>query len=77
LAVLPHSDTWSAEKSRRTVHLATGHLRIAAIDERTALLRDPDGTWRAAGAGDVVVYVDAAPAGVEALAPVTVAAPVG
>lgn len=75
LAVLPHSDTWSAEKSRRTVHLATGHLRIAAIDERTALVRDPDGGWRTAGAGEVVVYVDAAPASVETLSRVAVARP--
>jgi cyanophycinase len=67
LAVLPHYDTWSEEKARRTVSLATGHLRIAAIDERTALIRDPDGSWRVAGAGDVTVYVDGAPAGLEAL----------
>ena len=51
LAVLPHYDTWSPEKAHRTVQLATGHLRIAAVDERTALIRDPDGRWRAAGAG--------------------------
>jgi cyanophycinase len=75
VAVLPHSDTWSAEKSRRTVHLATGHLRIAAIDERTALVRDPTGAWTTAGAGEVVVYVDAAPAGVETLDGVAVARP--
>jgi cyanophycinase len=68
LAVLPHYDTWSEEKAARTVELATGHLRIAAIDERTALIRDPDGSWRAAGAGDVTVYVDAKPAGLQALA---------
>jgi cyanophycinase len=67
LAVLPHYDTWSEEKAHRTVQLATGHLRIAAVDERTALIRDPDGAWRAAGAGGVTVYVDGRPAGLEAL----------
>ncbi|MGI8493230.1 MAG: Type 1 glutamine amidotransferase-like domain-containing protein [Acidimicrobiales bacterium] len=67
LAVLPHYDTWSEEKAHRTVSLATGHLRIVAIDERTALIRDPDGGWRVGGAGDVTVYVDGAPAGLEAL----------
>ncbi|MDQ6784984.1 MAG: Type 1 glutamine amidotransferase-like domain-containing protein [Actinomycetota bacterium] len=67
LALLPHYDTWSQEKAERTVELATGHLRIAAIDERTALIRDPDGTWRTAGAGGVIVYVDGRPAGIEAL----------
>ncbi len=68
LAVLPHYDTWSEEKARRTVRLATGHLRIAAVDECTALIRDPDGTWRSAGAGAVTVYVDGEPAGLDALA---------
>jgi cyanophycinase len=68
LAVLPHYDTWSPEKAHRTVQLATGHLRIAAVDERTALIRDPDGRWRAAGAGAVTVYVDGKPAGIETLA---------
>jgi cyanophycinase len=68
LAVLPHYDTWSEEKAHRTVQLATGHLRIAAIDERTALIRRPDGTWRTEGVGEVTVYVDGKGAGVEALA---------
>ena len=43
LAVLPHADTWSPEKAHRTFSLAAGGLRIAAIDEQTALIRDPDG----------------------------------
>jgi cyanophycinase len=67
LAVLPHYDTWSEEKAHRTVQLATGHLRIAAVDERTALIRDRDGTWRGAGVGVVTIYVDGQPAGLEAL----------
>ena len=68
IAVLPHYDTWSEEKAHRTVQLATGHLRIAAIDERTALLRDRDGTWCAVGAGRVTIFVDARPAPLEVLA---------
>lgn len=68
IAVLPHYDTWSEEKAHRTVQLATGHLRIAAIDERTALIREPDGSWQADGAGSVTVYVDGRPSGLEALA---------
>ena len=63
LAVLPHYDTWSEEKAHRTVRLATGHLRIAAVDEATALIREPDGSWRTAGAGGVTVYVDGRPRG--------------
>lgn len=68
MAVMPHYDTWSEEKAHRTVQLATGHLRIAAIDERTALIRDPSGSWSAAGAGEVTVFVDARPAPLEVLA---------
>jgi len=68
LAVLPHYDTWSEEKAHRTVQLATGHIRIAAIDERTALIRRPGGVWEAAGAGEVTVYVDGKPAGMQVLA---------
>ena len=68
IAVMPHYDTWSEEKAHRTVQLATGHLRIAAIDERTALIRDPDGTWRAVGAGNVTIFVDTRPAALEVLA---------
>jgi len=67
VAILPHADTWSHEKAHRTFSLATGGLRIAAVDEQTALLRHPDGTWHAAGAGEVRVYVDGRPAALEAL----------
>lgn len=67
LAVLPHADTWSPEKAHRTVELATGHLRIVAIDERTALIRDAAGAWSVAGAGGVTVYVDGRPAPLDAL----------
>jgi cyanophycinase len=67
LAVLPHADTWSAEKAHRTFSLAEGGLRIAAIDEQTALIRDPEGAWRTDGAGGVVVYVDGQPAALDAL----------
>jgi cyanophycinase len=68
VAVIPHADTWSPEKAHRTVQLAAGGVRLATIDEQTALLRDPDGTWRVAGAGGVEVYVDGRPVGVAALA---------
>jgi cyanophycinase len=68
VAVLPHYDTWSEEKAHRTVQLATGHLRIAAIDERTALIRAGRSSWRTAGAGDVTIYVDGKPTGLDRLA---------
>jgi hypothetical protein len=41
---------------------------MAAIDEQTALIREPDGTWRTAGAGAVAVYVDGQPADLGRLA---------
>lgn len=67
LAVLPHADTWSQEKAHRTVELATGHLRIAAVDTRTALIWDRARGWSVAGAGGVTVYVDGRPAGLDSL----------
>jgi cyanophycinase len=67
LAVMPHADTWSPEKAHRTFSLAAGGLRIAAIDEQTALIREPDGTWRVAGVGGVTIYVDGKPGELSAL----------
>lgn len=67
LAVIPHHNTWSEDKAKRTLHIAPAGLPIVGIDERTALLRDPDGGWRAAGAGDVAIFVDGQPAELSAL----------
>jgi cyanophycinase len=68
LAVLPHASTWSEEKTHRTVRLASRGLRIAAVDEQTALLRTPDGQWSKAGHGNVTIWLDGRPVGLEALA---------
>jgi cyanophycinase len=67
LAVIPHHDTWSEDKAKRTLKIAPAGLPIAGIDERTALIRDPDGTWRSEGVGNVVVYLDGRDAGLAAL----------
>ncbi len=67
LAVIPHHDKWSEDKAGRAVSLAPHGVAVAGISERAALIRDPDGTWRTAGAGDVVVFVDGAEAGLDAL----------
>jgi cyanophycinase len=77
LAVLPHAASWSEEKTHRTVKLATGGLRIAAIDERTALLRGSDGRWRTAGEGNVTIWLNGRVVGLDALdeAPREAAAP--
>ena len=67
LAIIPHHDHWSADKAHRTVVLAAAGLPVVGIDERTALIRDPDGRWHVEGAGQVAVYVDGKPAGLDAL----------
>jgi cyanophycinase len=67
LAVLPHAASWSEEKTHRTVRLASGGLRIAAIDERTALLRGGDGRWRVVGEGKVTIWLNGQANGIEAL----------
>ncbi len=61
LAVIPHHDHWSRDKAHRTIQLAPRGLPIAGIDDRTALIREPDGTWRSAGAGEVAVFIDGQP----------------
>ena len=67
LAVIPHSASWSHEKVDRTLALAPAGVAIARIEERTALLRDPDGRWRVSGAGDVTVFVDHTERGLDAI----------
>ena len=61
MAVIPHHNTWSEDKAKRTLHIAPSGLPIAGIDERTALIRAADGTWTTAGAGEVCVFVDGQP----------------
>lgn len=58
LAVIPHAASGSHEKVDRTLALAPPGVAVARIEERTALLRDPDGRWRVAGAGSVTVFAD-------------------
>ena len=67
LALIPHHERWSEDKARRTIDLAREGLPIAGIDSQTALLRDPDGSWRTAGAGEVVVFRDRERADLSAL----------
>jgi cyanophycinase len=67
VAIIPHHNTWSEEKAKRTITLAPKGLPIVGIDERTALIRAQDGTWSVDGVGSVVVFVDGHEAGLEAL----------
>jgi cyanophycinase len=67
LAIIPHFGHENAEKVHRSVVLAAPGLPVVGIPERTALIREPDGGWRQSGAGEVEVFVDGHPAGIEAL----------
>ncbi len=67
LAVLPHADTWSHDKMHRTIQLAAAGITVAAVPEQTALIRDPDGGWRSAGAGAVTVWQAGHEVGLDAL----------
>ncbi|MHB8328144.1 MAG: hypothetical protein ACYDD6_00705, partial [Acidimicrobiales bacterium] len=67
LAVIPHFGHESAEKVHRSIALAAPGLPVAGVPERTALIRDPDGSWRQAGQGQVQVYLSGKPAGFDSL----------
>jgi cyanophycinase len=67
LAFVPHADTWSDEKLHRTQSLAPAAIPVVGVPERTALLRGADGTWSAAGVGEVRVWSGGQPATLDAL----------
>lgn len=67
LAVIPHVDTWSEDKLHRALKLAPQGLPVVGVDERTAVVRGHDGSWRVAGAGTARVWVDGQEAGLETL----------
>ena len=48
LAVIPAHNRWSEDAAHRTLKMSPAELALVGIDERTALIRDPDGTWRTA-----------------------------
>jgi cyanophycinase len=58
MTVVPHHDNWSEDKAHRTLQLAPKGLIVVGVDERTALVRDPAGGWRAEGAGQVTAWRD-------------------
>lgn len=60
LAVLPHAQGWSPERTKRTLKLLSSGVQLAMIDERTALVRSPQGAWYAEGAGAVRIYANGA-----------------
>jgi len=66
VAVVPHfgdaAEDGTGQKMHRSVLLAPRDTPVVGIPERTALIRDPDGSWRAEGVGTVAVFLDGAPA---------------
>lgn len=58
LAVVPGQDHWSDDAAHRTRRMSPRGLVLAWVDDRTALVRAPDGTWTQQGAGEVKLFVD-------------------
>ncbi|MGI8756528.1 MAG: Type 1 glutamine amidotransferase-like domain-containing protein [Acidimicrobiales bacterium] len=67
LAVIPAHENWSEDQAHRTRKMSPAALVLAGIDERTALICDPDGAWRREGAGQVVVFRGGEPSDLTAL----------
>jgi cyanophycinase len=65
VAVIPERNTWSDDALHRTRVLSTEGLVLLGVDEGTAVIRDADGRWRAAGAGSVTVHIGGVPAGLD------------
>jgi cyanophycinase len=66
VAVIPHHDT-TPEKARRTIHLAPAGLPVVAVEEQTAVIRSPAGTWTVEGAGSVEIFVNGREAALDVL----------
>jgi cyanophycinase len=56
LAVFPYHGTAADHLRERSIDLLPRTATLVGLDEETALIRDPDATWRVAGAGVVTVY---------------------
>ncbi|MCU1488793.1 MAG: cysnophycinase-like exopeptidase [Acidimicrobiaceae bacterium] len=68
LAVVPHYLGEPTAQLRRTLALAPAGCAVVALGERTALIRDVDGTWRIEGAGASELFLDGRPDELDALA---------
>jgi cyanophycinase len=57
VGLVPHVDTWTEDKLHRTLQLAPAGVPVVGVERRTAVIREPDGTWRAEGVGRVTVWL--------------------
>jgi cyanophycinase len=56
LAIFPYHGTAADHLRKRSIELLAEHAILAGVDEQTALVRPPEGPWRAIGSGDVTLY---------------------
>lgn len=56
LAVFPYHGTAAEHLRERSIDLLPSSAKLVGIDDQTALIRAPEGTWRVAGVGSVSVY---------------------
>jgi cyanophycinase len=56
VSIIPRFEEWSPDKVHRTVDLAPAGLFVVGVPQRTAVIRSADGSWRAAGDGEVSVF---------------------
>lgn len=54
IALIPHYQSWSHDRRKRTHDLGCKEVVSVGVDERTALIRWPNGKWEANGAGQVI-----------------------
>ena len=62
VTVVTEFDTWSEDAVHRTRHLSPPDLVIVGVASGSALVRDPDGTWRGVGPVEPKVFVGGQPA---------------
>ena len=62
VTVIPGFDTWSDDAVHRTRTLSPKDLVIVGVGQGSALVRDPDGSWRGVGPSEPRVFVGGQPA---------------
>ena len=53
IALIPHYEEWSTDRRKRTHDLGSKNVVSVGVDERTALIRWPNGQWESLGQGRV------------------------